>query len=164
MAAKEKPCHDSTWRSRASGKVLLPVPEASALRFKTPKDGVVIEYKRAGRIEFPEQRASTNLRHRPPLTARPPTTSVCDDMDTKWSLHVDPRRRDHVNNTPRQIHIFEALGSVWCPSSPTCPRSRTSRAEKMSKRNLLVLRSTAALRPLAHFVILITLRAYWRRP
>ena len=43
---------------------------------------------------------------------------VVDDSDMNIT-HVI-RGDDHVNNTPRQINIFNALGAPRCRSSHTC--------------------------------------------
>ena len=110
MAAKEKPRYDGTWRPEP-GKVLPPVPEGvkPVLRFKTPQGGVVgWDDKCKGRIEFQ------------------------NDMDMRIT-HVI-RGDDHVNNTPRQIHIFEALGAT-VPVFAHLPTVLNEQGEKMSKRN-----------------------------
>ncbi|MDP1270706.1 glutamate--tRNA ligase family protein, partial [Klebsiella pneumoniae] len=58
---------------------------------------------------------------------------VCvDDMDMAIT-HVI-RGDDHVNNTPRQIHIFEALGAS-VPVFAHLPTVLNEQGEKMSKRN-----------------------------
>jgi hypothetical protein len=44
------------------------------------------------------------------------------------------RGDDHVNNTPRQIHIFEALGAT-VPTFAHLPTVLNEQGEKMSKRN-----------------------------
>jgi len=134
MAAKEKPRYDGTWRPEA-GKVLPPVPEGvkPVLRFKTPKDGVVAwEDKCKGRIEFQNAELDDLVIARPDGT---PTYNFCvcvDDMDMGIT-HVI-RGDDHVNNTPRQIHIFEALGAQ-VPVFAHLPTVLNEQGEKMSKRN-----------------------------
>lgn len=134
MATKEKPRYDGTWRPEA-GKVLPPVPEGvkPVLRFKTPKDGVVAwEDKCKGRIEFQNAELDDLVIARPDGT---PTYNFCvcvDDMDMGIT-HVI-RGDDHVNNTPRQIHIFEALGAQ-VPVFAHLPTVLNEQGEKMSKRN-----------------------------
>ena len=116
-ANKEKPRYDGTWRPEP-GKTLPPVPEGvqPVLRFKTPKDGVVAwDDKCKGRIEFQNSELDDLVIARPDGT---PTYNFCvcvDDMDMQIT-HVI-RGDDHVNNTPRQIHIFEALGATVRVSS-----------------------------------------------
>ncbi|MDD3784189.1 MAG: glutamate--tRNA ligase [Hydrogenophaga sp.] len=134
MAAKEKPRYDGTWRPEP-GKVLPPVPEGvrPVLRFKTPKDGVVgWDDKCKGRIEFQNSELDDLVIARPDGT---PTYNFCvcvDDMDMGIT-HVI-RGDDHVNNTPRQIHIFEALGAN-VPVFAHLPTVLNEQGEKMSKRN-----------------------------
>ncbi|MDD3018402.1 MAG: glutamate--tRNA ligase [Comamonas sp.] len=134
MANKEKPRYDGTWRPEA-GKVLPPIPEGvkPVLRFKTPKDGVVVwDDKCKGRIEFQNSELDDLVIARPDGT---PTYNFCvcvDDMDMGIT-HVI-RGDDHVNNTPRQIHIFEALGAA-VPVFAHLPTVLNEQGEKMSKRN-----------------------------
>lgn len=134
MANKEKPRYDGTWRPE-EGKVLPAIPEGvkPVLRFKTPKDGVVAwEDKCKGRIEFQNSELDDLVIARPDGT---PTYNFCvcvDDMD----MHITHviRGDDHVNNTPRQIHIFEALGAA-VPVFAHLPTVLNEQGEKMSKRN-----------------------------
>ncbi|KZK32093.1 glutamate--tRNA ligase [Delftia sp. GW456-R20] len=134
MANKEKPRYDGTWRPE-EGKVLPPVPEGArpVLRFKTPQGGVVAwEDKCKGRIEFQNSELDDLVIARPDGT---PTYNFCvcvDDMDMAIT-HVI-RGDDHVNNTPRQIHIFEALGAS-VPVFAHLPTVLNEQGEKMSKRN-----------------------------
>ena len=134
MANKEKPRYDGTWRPEP-GKVLPPVPEGvkPVLRFKTPQGGVVgWDDKCKGRIEFQNSELDDLVIARPDGT---PTYNFCvcvDDMDMRIT-HVI-RGDDHVNNTPRQIHIFEALGAQ-VPVFAHLPTVLNEQGEKMSKRH-----------------------------
>ena len=134
MANKEKPRYDGTWRPEP-GKVLPPVPEGvkPVLRFKTPQTGVVgWDDKCKGRIEFQNSELDDLVIARPDGT---PTYNFCvcvDDIDMGIT-HVI-RGDDHVNNTPRQIHIFEALGAQ-VPTFAHLPTVLNEQGEKMSKRN-----------------------------
>lgn len=134
MANKEKPRYDGTWRPEP-GKQLPAVPEGvqPVLRFKTPQGGVVAwEDKCKGRIEFQNSELDDLVIARPDGT---PTYNFCvcvDDMDMAIT-HVI-RGDDHINNTPRQIHIFEALGAD-VPVFAHLPTVLNEQGEKMSKRN-----------------------------
>ena len=134
MANKEKPRYDGTWRPE-EGKVLPPIPEGvkPVLRFKTPQSGVVAwDDKCKGRIEFQNTELDDLVIARPDGT---PTYNFCvcvDDMDMNIT-HVI-RGDDHVNNTPRQIHIFEALGTP-IPVFAHLPTVLNELGEKMSKRS-----------------------------
>jgi glutamyl-tRNA synthetase len=140
MQAKEKPRYDGTWRP-APGKVLPPVPEGvqPVLRFKNPQGGSVVwEDKVKGRIEISNDELDDLVIARP---AQPgevvgtPTYNFCvvvDDVDMGIT-HVI-RGDDHVNNTPRQINIFHALGKTP-PVYAHLPTVLNEQGEKMSKRN-----------------------------
>jgi glutamyl-tRNA synthetase len=134
MANKEKPRYDGTWRP-APGKVLPPVPEGvkPVLRFNNPQDGAVVwEDKVKGRIEISNDELDDLVIARPDGT---PTYNFCvvvDDIDMEIT-HVI-RGDDHVNNTPRQINIFKALGKEP-PVYAHLPTVLNELGEKMSKRN-----------------------------
>jgi glutamyl-tRNA synthetase len=134
MAAKEKPRYDGTWRPEP-GKTLPAIPEGvkPVLRFKNPQGGVVAwDDKVKGRVEFSNDELDDLVIARPDGT---PTYNFCvvvDDMDMAIT-HVI-RGDDHVNNTPRQINIFRALGQEP-PVYAHLPTVLNELGEKMSKRN-----------------------------
>ena len=133
-AAKEKPRYDGTWRP-APGKTLPPIPEGvqPVLRFKNPQGGSVVwDDKVKGRIEISNDELDDLVIARPDGT---PTYNFCvvvDDLDMAIT-HVI-RGDDHVNNTPRQINIFKALGKEP-PVYAHLPTVLNEQGEKMSKRN-----------------------------
>ena len=140
MKAKEKPRYDGTWRP-APGKVLPPVPEGvqPVLRFKNPRGGSVVwEDKVKGRIEISNDELDDLVIARPAQPGEAvgtPTYNFCvvvDDVDMAIT-HVI-RGDDHVNNTPRQINIFHALGQTP-PVYAHLPTVLNEQGEKMSKRN-----------------------------
>ncbi|PAT35670.1 glutamate--tRNA ligase [Vandammella animalimorsus] len=134
MAAKQKPRYDGTWRPEP-GKQLPPVPEGvqPVLRFKNPQGGVVAwDDKVKGRIEIRNDELDDLVIARPDGT---PTYNFCvvvDDIDMGIT-HVI-RGDDHVNNTPRQINIFRALGKEP-PVYAHLPTVLNEQGEKMSKRH-----------------------------
>ena len=134
MAAKEKPRYDGTWRP-APGKILPSVPEGvrPVLRFLNPQGGSVVwEDKVKGRIEISNDELDDLVIARPDGT---PTYNFCvvvDDIDMAIT-HVI-RGDDHVNNTPRQINIFHALGHP-VPVYAHLPTVLNEQGEKMSKRS-----------------------------
>ncbi len=134
MAAKEKPRYDGTWRPE-SGKTLPPVPPGvqPLLRFRNPLEGVVAwDDKVKGRIEIRNAELDDLVIARPDGT---PTYNFCvvvDDIDMRIT-HVI-RGDDHVNNTPRQINIFRALGHEP-PVNALLPTVLNEQGEKMSMRN-----------------------------
>jgi glutamyl-tRNA synthetase len=134
MSNKEKPRYDGTWRP-ADGKTLPTIPEGvrPVLRFKNPIGGVVAwDDKVKGRIEISNDELDDLVIARPDGT---PTYNFCvvvDDIDMQIT-HVI-RGDDHVNNTPRQINIFKALGKEP-PVYAHLPTVLNEQGEKMSKRN-----------------------------
>ena len=134
MAAKQKPRYDGTWRPEP-GKTLPPVPAGvlPVLRFKNPQGGSVVwDDKVKGRIEISNDELDDLVIARPDGT---PTYNFCvvvDDIDMAIT-HVI-RGDDHVNNTPRQINIFRALGKE-VPVYAHLPTVLNEQGEKMSKRN-----------------------------
>ena len=141
-AAKEKPRYDGTWRP-APGKILPPVPQGvqPVLRFKNPQGGSVVwDDKVKGRIEISNDELDDLVIARPDGT---PTYNFCvvvDDIDMSMT-HVI-RGDDHVNNTPRQINIFKALGKeppvyAHLPTVlvETIDENGEKHVSKMSKRN-----------------------------
>jgi len=134
VANKEKPKYNGTWRPEP-GKQLPVVPSGvkPVVRFKNPKDGSVI-WKDAvkGVIEISNDELDDLVIARPDGT---PTYNFCvvvDDLDMKIT-HVI-RGDDHVNNTPRQINIIQALGGL-VPIYAHLPTVLNDQGEKLSKRN-----------------------------
>jgi len=134
MENKEKPRYDGTWRPEP-GKVLPAVPAGAqpVLRFKTPTQGSVgWDDQCKGRIAFDNSELDDLIVARVDGT---PTYNFCvcvDDMDMGIT-HVI-RGDDHINNTPRQIHIFQALGAP-VPVFAHLPTVLGENGEKMSKRS-----------------------------
>ena len=141
MAARQKPRYDGTWRPEP-GKTLPPVPEgvAPVIRFRSPIGGSVAwDDKVKGRIEFSNDELDDLViaRANPeaPAGIGTPTYNFCvcvDDIDMAIT-HVI-RGDDHVNNTPRQIHIIRALGAEP-PIYAHLPTVLGEHGEKMSKRH-----------------------------
>ena len=139
-ARKEKPRYDGRWRPEA-GKT-LPTPPADVppvIRFKNPKDGVVAwDDAVKGRIEIANAELDDLVIARPAAPGESvgvPTYNFCvvvDDLDMAIT-HVI-RGDDHINNTPRQINIFQALGKEH-PVYAHLPTVLNEQGEKMSKRN-----------------------------
>jgi glutamyl-tRNA synthetase len=134
MATKEKPRYDGTWRPEP-GKTLPPLPAGvqPVLRFKNPQGGAVLwDDKVKGRIEISNDELDDLVIARPDGT---PTYNFCvvvDDLDMAIT-HVI-RGDDHINNTPRQINIFRALGKD-VPVYAHLPTVLNEQGEKMSKRH-----------------------------
>ena len=138
MAAKQKPRYDGAWRPEP-GKTLPPAPAGvqPVLRFKNPQTGSIVwEDKVKGRIEISNDELDDLVIARPAQLGEigTPTYNFCvvvDDLDMAIT-HVI-RGDDHVNNTPRQINIFKALGKEP-PVYAHLPTVLNEQGEKMSKR------------------------------
>jgi glutamyl-tRNA synthetase len=110
-ARGEKPRYDGRWRPE-SGKSLPPSPAdvKPVVRFRNPIGGSVSWIDAVkGKIEIANAELDDLIIARGDGT---PTYNFCvcvDDWDMKIT-HVI-RGDDHVNNTPRQINILEALGA-----------------------------------------------------
>ena len=134
MTNKEKPRYNGFWRPEAGKQ--LPRPPADVkpvIRFKNPIGGSVVWNDAVkGRIEISNDELDDLVIARPDGT---PTYNFCvvvDDLDMKIT-HVI-RGDDHVNNTPRQINILQALGGSL-PIYAHLPTVLNDQGEKMSKRN-----------------------------
>jgi glutamyl-tRNA synthetase len=105
QARKEKPMYDGTCRD----KDLPHRPEPYAVRFRSEQSGVTAFVDLIkGRITFDNAELDDLIIRRSDGTPTYNFTVVVDDMDMGIT-HVI-RGDDHVNNTPRQIQIFTALG------------------------------------------------------
>ncbi|AMS31918.1 glutamyl-tRNA synthetase [Betaproteobacteria bacterium UKL13-2] len=110
-ARGDKPRYDGTWRPEP-GKILPPIPAdvQPVVRFRNPEGGMVAWVDAVkGRIEIANMELDDLVIARADGT---PTYNFCvcvDDWDMKIT-HVI-RGDDHVNNTPRQINILQALGA-----------------------------------------------------
>ncbi|MDO9273630.1 MAG: glutamate--tRNA ligase [Rugosibacter sp.] len=110
-ARKEKPRYDGRWRPDA-GKTLALVPDGvpPVVRFRNPTDGVVVwDDQVKGRIAFSNGELDDFIIARADGT---PTYNFCVVVDD-WDMAITHviRGDDHVNNTPRQINLLQALGA-----------------------------------------------------
>jgi glutamyl-tRNA synthetase len=105
-ANKEKPRYDGRCRHLTKPKSGIdPV-----IRFKNPTSGsVVVKDMIRGDVEFKNAELDDLIIARPDGTPTYNLTVVVDDMDMQMT-HVI-RGDDHLNNSPRQINIFNALGA-----------------------------------------------------
>ena len=133
-ACKEKPRYDGRWRPEA-GKT-LPTPPSTVppvVRFRNPKDGVVAwDDQVKGRIEFANGELDDLIIARADGT---PTYNFCVCVDD-WDMGITHviRGDDHVNNTPRQINILQALG-VEVPQYAHLSMILGDDGAKLSKRH-----------------------------
>jgi glutamyl-tRNA synthetase len=129
----EKPRYDGRWRlDRAKGKTPPPnVPPV--VRFRTPEEGEVGWNDLVkGPISFPNAELDDLVLLRADGVPTYNFGVVVDDIDMDIT-HVI-RGDDHVNNTPRQIHIFEALKKPL-PDFAHVPMILGADGERLSKRH-----------------------------
>lgn len=129
MARGENPRYDGRCRDRAG-----PVPGVEpALRFRTPTDGVtIVDDLVRGRVEFQNAELDDLILMRSDGTPTFHFGVVVDDGDMGIT-HVI-RGDDHLNNTPRQMHILRALGFP-VPAYGHLPMILGSDGAKLSKRH-----------------------------
>jgi glutamyl-tRNA synthetase len=130
MAGKEKPRYDGRCRHLESP------PEGEAapvIRFKNPIDGaVVVNDLIRGQVTFQNRELDDLIIARGDGTPTYNFTVVVDDMDMGVT-HVI-RGDDHLNNTPRQINILEALGAS-VPAYAHVPMILGADGARLSKRH-----------------------------
>ncbi len=106
MARKEKPRYDGKCRHGVENP---PTDVAPVVRFKNPLDGAVtVEDLIRGRVVFQSSELDDLIIARGDGTPTYNFTVVVDDMDMNIT-HVI-RGDDHLNNTPRQMNMLQALG------------------------------------------------------
>ncbi len=130
MANKQKPRYNGYWRDRTDTP---PAGVEPVVRFRNPTDGqVVIKDAVKGDIVVENSELDDLIIMRSDGTPTYNLTVVVDDMDMKIS-HVI-RGDDHVNNTPRQINILEALGAPL-PVYAHLPMILGEDGKRLSKRH-----------------------------
>ena len=111
----------------------IPADTKPVIRFRNPVDGVVAwDDQVKGRVEIANAELDDLVIARPDGT---PTYNFCvvvDDIDMKIT-HVI-RGDDHVNNTPRQINLYHAMGKTP-PIFAHTPTVLGPDGAKLSKRH-----------------------------
>ncbi|UZW59460.1 glutamate--tRNA ligase [Lysobacter enzymogenes] len=129
LAAKEKPRYNGAYRER--DEPFRDDPNR-VIRFKNPLDGtVVFEDKVKGRIEIANSELDDLVIFRADGYPTYNFAVVVDDLDMGITDVV--RGDDHVNNTPRQINIYKALGAP-VPHFSHLPMILDENGAKLSKR------------------------------
>jgi glutamyl-tRNA synthetase len=127
MANKEKPRYNGKCRYAEHG------PGDAVVRFKNPEQGMVrIQDVIKGDIVVANHELDDLIIARSDGTPTYNLTVVVDDMDMAVT-HVI-RGDDHVNNTPRQINILQALGAQL-PVYAHVPMILGSDGARLSKRH-----------------------------
>lgn len=133
-AAGEKPRYDGTWRPEP-GKLLgeIPPDREPVVRFRNPLEGAVTWNDLVkGEITIANRELDDLVIARSDGT---PTYNFCVAVDD-WEMQITHviRGDDHVNNTPRQINILQALGAP-VPHYGHLPMILGTDGEKLSKRH-----------------------------
>ena len=128
MKAGGKPRYDGKCRD-----LNLPNTDDAVIRFRNPQDGEVTfdDYVR-GVITTSNKELDDLIIARPDGTPTYNFTVVIDDIDMRIS-HVI-RGDDHINNTPRQINIYKALGAEL-PKFAHLPMILGDDGARLSKRH-----------------------------
>ncbi len=127
-ANKEKPRYNGKCRSANHA-----APENAVIRFKNPEDGdVEITDLVKGKIKVANQELDDLIIARSDGSPTYNLTVVVDDMDMQVS-HVI-RGDDHINNTPRQINILNAL-KAELPQYAHVPMILGADGARLSKRH-----------------------------
>jgi glutamyl-tRNA synthetase len=129
-AAGEKPRYNGHWRERNEAP---PAGVKGVIRFKNPKAGeVVIADRVRGRVVIQNAELDDLVIWRSDDAPTYNFAVVVDDADMKITDVI--RGDDHLNNTPRQINIYHALG-LTPPSFAHLPMILGPDGAKLSKRH-----------------------------
>jgi glutamyl-tRNA synthetase len=127
MTRGDKPRYDGLCRS------LNLTDENAVVRFKNPADGhVVVNDQVQGDVIFENSELDDLIIARSNGSPTYNLTVVVDDMDMAITEVI--RGDDHLNNTPRQINIFNALGAK-APNYAHIPMILSPEGKKLSKRD-----------------------------
>jgi len=128
-----KPRYDGRWRPENARGKTPPADVAPVLRFRNPDDGDVSwDDLVKGPISISNQELDDLVILRGDNVPTYNFGVVVDDWDMNMT-HVI-RGDDHVNNTPRQINIFRALGAPL-PRFGHIPMILGADGERLSKRH-----------------------------
>ncbi|MBI4211850.1 MAG: glutamate--tRNA ligase [Deltaproteobacteria bacterium] len=127
-AAKQKPKYDGTCRNRPADP-----SKPAAIRFKAPQEGTTTFHDLCrGTISFENTELDDLIIARSDGTPTYNFTVVVDDV-TMQMTHII-RGDDHINNTPRQVLLYQALGYP-VPEFAHLPMIYGPDKKKLSKRH-----------------------------
>jgi glutamyl-tRNA synthetase len=129
MQTGDKPRYDGRCRNRLNPPDKY---DSRVVRFKNPESGVVVVNDLIqGKVEIQNSELDDLIIARSDGVPTYNLTVVVDDMDMNIT-HVI-RGDDHLNNTPKQINIFSALGAKL-PEYAHIPLILDEDGKKLSKR------------------------------
>jgi glutamyl-tRNA synthetase len=133
MKEKRKPSYDGTCRPPDDVIATLPTDKPYTIRFRTPREGsTVVKDLIKGDVVFENRELDDLIIAR---TDGTPTYNFCvvvDDIEMAISHII--RGDDHLSNTPRQIHFYQALGSPL-PQFAHVPLILGTDKARLSKRH-----------------------------
>ncbi|MBD1565640.1 glutamate--tRNA ligase [Vibrio sp. SA48] len=132
-ANKEMPRYDADHPKIKAVNDTAKDGDPCVIRFRNPKEGsVVFNDQIRGRIEISNSQMDDLIIRR---TDGSPTYNFCVVVDD-WDMGITHvvRGEDHINNTPRQINIYEALGAP-VPVFAHCAMILGDDGAKLSKRH-----------------------------
>ena len=135
LAAKRKPLYDGRCRglSDEDRRAFEDEGRSAALRLITPTDGTTVVTDRVrGNVEFDNAEIDDFILMRSDGRPTYNFAVVVDDVDMGMT-HVI-RADEHLNNTPKQILIYEALGAEL-PEFAHVPMVLAKDRSKLSKRH-----------------------------
>ncbi|PSW07627.1 glutamate--tRNA ligase [Photobacterium lipolyticum] len=133
MAAGLKPRYDAKHPKVVAANAAATEDSPFVIRFRNPKEGtVVFDDKVRGHIEIANSELDDLIIRR---TDGSPTYNFCVVVDD-WDMGITQvvRGEDHINNTPRQINIYDALGAP-VPEFAHCAMILGDDGTKLSKRH-----------------------------
>jgi len=129
MQRGEKPRYDGHCRHLESA----PEGVTPVIRFRNPDSGTVAFRDRVrGPIEFDNRELDDLVIQRTDGTPTYNFAVVVDDLDMRINLVI--RGDDHINNTPRQINLYQALGAET-PEFAHVPMILGDDGARLSKRH-----------------------------
>jgi len=129
LASGGKLGYDGTCRNRKDP----PADAPFVVRFRTPQVGATLFDDRIkGPISFNNEDLDDLIIQRTDGTPTYNFVVVVDDAEMRISLVI--RGDDHINNTPRQIHIYQALGAP-VPEFAHVPMILGADKKRLSKRH-----------------------------
>ncbi len=147
MKEKRKPSYDGTCRPAEGVISTLPTDRRYTIRFRTPREGTtVVKDLIKGDVVFENRELDDLIIAR---TDGTPTYNFCvvvDDIDMAISHII--RGDDHLSNTPRQIHFYQALGGPL-PQFAHVPLILGTDKARLSKRHGAT--SVTAYRDMGYF-------------
>ncbi|MBF4256079.1 glutamate--tRNA ligase [Vibrio anguillarum] len=132
-ANKEMPRYDADHPKIKAVNDAAKEGDPCVIRFRNPKEGsVIFDDQIRGRIEISNSQMDDLIIRR---TDGSPTYNFCVVVDD-WDMGITHvvRGEDHINNTPRQINIYEALGAP-VPVFAHCAMILGDDGAKLSKRH-----------------------------